>query len=134
MTDRIIAIGDVHGCAKALATLIEAIHPTGSDTLAFLGDYIDRGPDSRGVVEQVIALGKRCTVVPLLGNHDALVPKTGSGAPGSTALTDQNEGCLVRPPDTRYNQPDQAGDEPYARMYAKQNWAGGMQECDDASA
>jgi serine/threonine protein phosphatase 1 len=67
MTDRIIAIGDVHGCAKALATLIEAIQPTGSDTLVFLGDYIDRGPDSRGVVEQVIALGKRCTVVPPAG-------------------------------------------------------------------
>jgi serine/threonine protein phosphatase 1 len=66
MTDRIIAIGDVHGCAKALATLIEAIQPTGSDTLVFLGDYIDRGPDSRGVVEQVIALAERCTVVPFL--------------------------------------------------------------------
>jgi hypothetical protein len=42
MTDHIIAIGDVHGCAKALATLIEAIQPTGSDTLVFLGDYIGK--------------------------------------------------------------------------------------------
>ena len=67
MTDRIIAIGDVHECAKALVTLFEAIQPTG------LGDYIDRGPDSRGVVEQVIALGKLCTVVPLLGNHEEMV-------------------------------------------------------------
>ena len=73
MTDRIIAIGDVHGCAKALASLLEAIQPTQEDTLVFLGDYIDRGPDSRGVVEQVIALGKRCTVVPLLGNHEEMV-------------------------------------------------------------
>ena len=73
MTDRIIAIGDIHGCAKALATLLEAIQPTQEDTLVFLGDYIDRGPDSRGVVEQVIALGKRCTVVPLLGNHEEMV-------------------------------------------------------------
>jgi serine/threonine protein phosphatase 1 len=56
MTDRIIAIGDVHGCAKALATLLIAVQPTQQDTLVFLGDYIDRGPDSRGVVEQVIAL------------------------------------------------------------------------------
>jgi serine/threonine protein phosphatase 1 len=45
MTDRIIAIGDVHGCAKALATLIEAIQPTGSDTLAFLGDYFGKESD-----------------------------------------------------------------------------------------
>ena len=46
MTDRIIAIGDIHGCANALATLLEAIKPTQQDTLVFLGDYIDRGPDS----------------------------------------------------------------------------------------
>jgi hypothetical protein len=73
MTDRIIAIGDVHGCAKALATLLNAVQPTQQDTLVFLGDYNDCGPDSRGVVEQVIALGKRCTVVPLLGNHEEMV-------------------------------------------------------------
>ena len=73
MTERIIAIGDVHGCSAALAALVRAIAPTALDTLVFLGDYIDRGPDSRGVVEQVIALGKRCTVVPLLGNHEDMV-------------------------------------------------------------
>jgi serine/threonine protein phosphatase 1 len=65
--DERIAIGDVHGCSAALAALVRAIDPTALDALVFLGDYIDRGPDSRGVVEQVIALGKRCTVVPLLG-------------------------------------------------------------------
>jgi 3',5'-cyclic AMP phosphodiesterase CpdA len=52
MTDRIIAIGDIHGCSKALATLLEAIQPTPQDMLVFLGDFIDRGPDSRGVLEQ----------------------------------------------------------------------------------
>ncbi len=49
MTERIIAIGDIHGCANALATLLKAIQPTEQDTLVFLGDFIDRGPDSRGV-------------------------------------------------------------------------------------
>jgi serine/threonine protein phosphatase 1 len=73
MTDRIIAIGDIHGCALALATLTEAIQPTEQDTLVFLGDYIDRGPDSRGVLDQVIALSQRCTVVPLLGNHEEML-------------------------------------------------------------
>ena len=73
MTDRIIAIGDIHGCSKALAILLEAVQPAHQDTLVFLGDDLDRGPDSRGVVEQVIALGKRCTVVPLLGNHEEMV-------------------------------------------------------------
>src|SRR5262249_57774024 len=73
MTERTIAIGDIHGCSAALAALVRAIEPTESDTLVFLGDYIDRGPDSRGVVEQVIALGERCTVVPLLGNHEEVM-------------------------------------------------------------
>jgi serine/threonine protein phosphatase 1 len=70
---RIIAIGDVHGCSVALAALVRAIDPTALDTLVFLGDYIDRGPDSRGVVEQVIALAKRSSVVPLLGNHEEML-------------------------------------------------------------
>src|SRR5262252_5822775 len=73
MTERIIAIGDVHGCSAALAALIRAIDPTPLDTLVFLGDYIDRGPDSRGVLEQVIALAERCVVVPLLGNHEEML-------------------------------------------------------------
>ena len=47
MTERIIAIGDIHGSATALKTLIEAIEPTELDTLVFLGDYINRGPDSK---------------------------------------------------------------------------------------
>lgn len=70
---RIIAIGDVHGCSAALAALVRAIAPTPLDTLVFLGDYIDRGPDSRGVVEQVIGLAGRCSVVPLLGNHEEML-------------------------------------------------------------
>ena len=70
---RTIAIGDIHGCSAALAALVRAIDPTPADLLVFLGDYIDRGPDSRGVVEQVIALGKRCAVVPLLGSHEETV-------------------------------------------------------------
>lgn len=73
MTDRIIAIGDVHGCANALAALLGATQPTELDTLVFLGDFIDRGPDSRGVLEQVIALGERCPVVPLMGNHEEML-------------------------------------------------------------
>lgn len=72
-SERIIAIGDVHGCAKALAALIEAIQPTELDTLVFLGDYIDRGPDSRGVLDQIIGLRRRCTVVSLFGNHEEIL-------------------------------------------------------------
>src|SRR5260370_21718238 len=68
-----MAMGDFHGCSAALTALIRASGPTPLDTLVFLGDYIDRGPDSRGVVEQVIALGERCVLVPLLGNHEEML-------------------------------------------------------------
>ena len=62
-----------HGCSKALAALTDAIQPAALDTLVFVGDYINRGPDSRGVLEQGIDLSQRCTVVPLLGNHEEML-------------------------------------------------------------
>ena len=52
MADRIIAIGDIHGCSRELDALIQAIMPGPADTIITLGDYIDRGPDSCGVVEE----------------------------------------------------------------------------------
>src|SRR5262245_54685283 len=70
---RTIAVGDVHGCSAALAALVRAIDLTELDTLVLLGDYLDRGPDSRGVLGQVIALARRWTVVPLLGNHEEML-------------------------------------------------------------
>jgi serine/threonine protein phosphatase 1 len=72
MRARTIAIGDIHGCAAALAAVIAAIEPAEQDTLVFLGDYVDRGPDSRGVIEQILALEKQCGVVTILGNHEIM--------------------------------------------------------------
>ncbi len=72
-TGRTIAIGDIHGCAVALRTLIEEIGPTPSDILVTLGDYIDRGPDSRGVLDLLIELKHHCRLVPLLGNHEQML-------------------------------------------------------------
>jgi serine/threonine protein phosphatase 1 len=70
---RTIAIGDVHGCSLALETLIAAIRPQPDDKLVFLGDYVDRGPDSRSVVEFLLTLAFRCQVIPLLGNHESML-------------------------------------------------------------
>ncbi|WP_165075313.1 metallophosphoesterase family protein [Paludisphaera rhizosphaerae] len=70
---RVIAIGDVHGCSTALGALIEAVEPRPTDLIVTLGDYIDRGPDSRGVLDQLIELGRRCRLVPILGNHDQML-------------------------------------------------------------
>jgi serine/threonine protein phosphatase 1 len=73
MAGRTIAIGDIHGCAAALAALVEAIRPGPDDTLVPLGDYIDRGPNSRGVLDRLIALPEQCRLVPLLGNHEEML-------------------------------------------------------------
>jgi serine/threonine protein phosphatase 1 len=71
--NRIIAIGDIHGCSLALRTLIDTISPQTNDLIIPVGDYVDRGPDSRGVVEQLIELSRRCQLVPLLGNHEIMM-------------------------------------------------------------
>ena len=70
---RTIAIGDIHGCSTALAKLIELIAPQPDDVLVPLGDFVDRGIDSKGVIEQLIALGDRCRLVPILGNHEEMM-------------------------------------------------------------
>ena len=69
----LIAIGDIHGCSTALRILIEAIDPRPEDTIVSLGDYIDWGPNSRGVIDLLIDLSGRCHLVPLLGNHEEML-------------------------------------------------------------
>lgn len=72
MDQRLIAVGDIHGCADELQTLLNQIRPVASDTFVFLGDYIDRGPASRKVIDVIIELGLKCTVIPLKGNHESM--------------------------------------------------------------
>lgn len=70
---RIIAIGDVHGCAHALAALVETIAPTSDDQLIMLGDLIDQGRDSAEVLDRLIALKSHCRVVLIRGNHEEML-------------------------------------------------------------
>ena len=72
MRPRTIAIGDVHGCSLALEALLAAIGPRPDDVIVTLGDYVNRGPDSRGVIDRLIELERQCTLVPILGNHDQM--------------------------------------------------------------
>ncbi len=69
----LIAIGDIHGCPKSLDALLEKVAPTSSDTIIFMGDYVDRGPDSRGVIDRLLALKEHHDCVFLRGNHEALM-------------------------------------------------------------
>lgn len=69
---KIFAIGDIHGCASQLSTLLDRIpyDPT-SDTLIFLGDYINRGKDSRAVLDILLELKESCADIHFLkGNHE----------------------------------------------------------------
>jgi len=70
--DRTFAIGDLHGEVTLLRRLLAAIQPQPTDTLIFLGDYVDRGEDSVATVEELEALRARTQVVAIQGNHDGL--------------------------------------------------------------
>ena len=72
---RTIAIGDIHGCAVALDTVLAEIAPQPSDTIVALGDYVDRGPESSRVIETLIDLVTHCRFVPLIGNHELMMFK-----------------------------------------------------------
>lgn len=76
MSGNIYVIGDIHGCLKPLKELLEHLEPDlHRDRLLFVGDYIDRGPDSRGVVEYILKLKARFpaeNIICLKGNHEAM--------------------------------------------------------------
>jgi serine/threonine protein phosphatase 1 len=71
--NRLIAIGDVHGCIQALDTVLDSIAPTSDDRIIFLGDVIDQGRESREVLERIIALKRQCEVVLIQGNHEEML-------------------------------------------------------------
>lgn len=69
-------IGDIHGCSNELRYLVDALPLQRDDKIVFLGDYIDRGPDSSGVVSFLITLKDRLTenkLVFLKGNHEDML-------------------------------------------------------------
>jgi len=66
-------IGDIHGCLRPLKNLIDKITPEPEDKVIFLGDYIDRGPDSKGVIDFLIELSKKTQCVFLRGNHEQML-------------------------------------------------------------
>ncbi len=70
---RVIAIGDIHGCHAAFLRLLQEIEPTSDDQLVTLGDYVDRGPCSREVIDTLLELKTQCQLVPLVGNHEVMM-------------------------------------------------------------
>jgi serine/threonine protein phosphatase 1 len=66
MNGRLIAIGDVHGCYLEFAELLTRLAPTKNDRVVLLGDLINRGPDSRKVID----VAREAGATALLGNHE----------------------------------------------------------------
>src|SRR5208282_2251365 len=71
---RLFAIGDIHGCPDELGAILRRIAPRADDTVVFVGDYVDRGPSSRDVVEQLLEFARGpAEVVFLKGNHEDMM-------------------------------------------------------------
>jgi serine/threonine protein phosphatase 1 len=72
---KLFAIGDIHGCAEKIDEMMSKISVNPErDTLVFIGDYIDRGPDSKGVINSIINIRKKIRhVFCLLGNHEQML-------------------------------------------------------------
>jgi serine/threonine protein phosphatase 1 len=75
---RVFAFGDIHGCRRELEVLLESLrsdhHVTKADQFVFIGDYIDRGPDSKGVIDTLLAWKKdHPKTIFLKGNHEDML-------------------------------------------------------------
>jgi len=66
------AIGDIHGRLDKLEELLALLPLRDDDQLVFLGDYVDRGPDARGVIDRLIRLAAERPTVFLMGNHESM--------------------------------------------------------------
>ncbi|MGH2318602.1 metallophosphoesterase family protein [Planococcus sp. SE5232] len=87
---RILAISDIHGELELFDELLQkAEYDAVGDQLILLGDYGDRGPDSKGVLERVIELKKRGAIV-LRGNHDQMMLDAVNDEPGAKQIWARN--------------------------------------------
>lgn len=69
MSKEIIAIGDIHGSKRLLHDVLEKVKDKDKESVYFLGDYVDRGKDSKYVLETLMDSGYKC----LMGNHDKML-------------------------------------------------------------
>lgn len=73
MSNSIVAIGDIHGCLRSLESLWKKLEPYKDTLHVFVGDYIDRGPQSRQVVDFLMEVSKERECVFIRGNHEQML-------------------------------------------------------------
>ena len=76
---RVLAIGDIHGCLGPLDDLLKWVAPTRDDVVVTLGDYVDRGPDTRGVLNRLIEIKQQLNLICLRGNHEEMMVEAARG-------------------------------------------------------
>jgi serine/threonine protein phosphatase 1 len=103
---RMLVFGDIHGAVSTLRRVLSRVKPTPDDTLVFLGDYIDRGEDSRAVLDLLMELQQRYSCIFLKGNHEDMFLRAYDGAETDWGLWLTNGGIKtlldfesVLPPD-----------------------------------
>ncbi|HVT79439.1 MAG TPA: metallophosphoesterase family protein [Phycisphaerae bacterium] len=79
MAGRLLAIGDIHGCLAQFDALIGAVGLTPSDHLILLGDYVDRGPESAGVLRRIVRLSGTHRLSCIQGNHEEMMMQAREG-------------------------------------------------------
>ncbi len=70
---RTLVFTDIHGCYEEFKSLLFKVKLTRLDTVIFLGDYVDRGKDSKKVLDEVARIKDFCHTITLLGNHECLM-------------------------------------------------------------
>ena len=71
---RLFAIGDIHGCPDELTTLLKSIELDKRDTLVFVGDYVDRGPSAKDVIDILLEVKRNhSNSIFLKGNHEDMM-------------------------------------------------------------
>lgn len=79
MPRRVLAVGDIHGCNRALVAMLALLNLAASDTLVVLGDFVDRGPETRQVIDSLLSVQRTCRLITLMGNHEEMMRDALSG-------------------------------------------------------
>ena len=97
MSPRTFVIGDIHGCAATLKRLVmHTLRPTPDDRIFLLGDLIDRGPDSKGVLDFIFELRDRgLSVAGIRGNHEEMYLQASNDDDYFLGLWDANGGLAT---------------------------------------
>lgn len=83
---RLLAIGDIHGCATALEVLLKVVDLRPGDKVISLGDYINKGPESSLVLDRLVQLFDQDILLPLRGNHELKLMAAGEKGQTQTSI------------------------------------------------